>query len=209
MRDQLIRYVDLLFAGAADAYDMKQEILQNTLDRYDDLVEQGKTPEAAYRLAISGIGDINEILGAERQPSACALSTADDTPDKHGKPVWKKLLRAVGICLYIMCPIPLFVLTEIGMDTVGLCGTLTFIAFATALMIICAEKNSHATAPVTSGHGKKLRWAVRSIIWILGLCAYFALSFALKAWYITWVIFPLTAAVQGLVMACMDLKEAK
>ena len=64
MREQLIRYVELLFAGAENAGDIQQEILQNTLDRYDDLIAQGKTPEAAYRLAISGIGDINEILGS-------------------------------------------------------------------------------------------------------------------------------------------------
>ena len=63
MREQLIKYIDLLFAGAPEAEDIKQEILQNTLDRYDDLISQGKSPESAYSLAISGIGDINEILG--------------------------------------------------------------------------------------------------------------------------------------------------
>ena len=71
MREQLIQYVQLLFAGAADCDDTRQEILQNTLDRYDDLVAAGKTPEAAYRLAIMGIGDINEILG--RAPGAAPL----------------------------------------------------------------------------------------------------------------------------------------
>ena len=65
MREQLIQYVELLFAGAPEAYEIKQEILQNTLDRYDDLIDQGKSPEAAYRLAISGIGDINEILNMD------------------------------------------------------------------------------------------------------------------------------------------------
>ena len=43
MRDQLKQYVNLLFAGAADCEDIKQEILQNTLDRFDDLVAQGKS----------------------------------------------------------------------------------------------------------------------------------------------------------------------
>lgn len=65
MREQLVNYVELLFAGAPDSNEIKQEILQNTLDRFDDLISQGKSPEAAYRLAISGIGDINEILNAE------------------------------------------------------------------------------------------------------------------------------------------------
>ena len=62
MRDQLISYVDLLFAGAEQSGDIKDEILQNTLDRYDDLLSQGKSPQAAYSLAISGIGDISELL---------------------------------------------------------------------------------------------------------------------------------------------------
>lgn len=41
MKVQLKQYVDLLFAGTPDSNDMKQEILQNTLDRYDDLISQG------------------------------------------------------------------------------------------------------------------------------------------------------------------------
>lgn len=65
MREQLIQYVQLLFAGAADCDDTRQEILQNTLDRYDDLIAAGKTPEAAYRLAIMGIGDITTKFWAE------------------------------------------------------------------------------------------------------------------------------------------------
>ena len=30
MREQLVQYIDLLFAGTADSDEMKQEILQNT-----------------------------------------------------------------------------------------------------------------------------------------------------------------------------------
>ena len=63
MREQLIQYIHLLFAGTPNSEDIQQEILQNTLDRYDDLLSQGKAPEAAYRLAIAGIGDIQEIIG--------------------------------------------------------------------------------------------------------------------------------------------------
>lgn len=96
MREQLIQYVQLLFAGAADCDDTRQEILQNTLDRYDDLVAAGKTPEAAYRLAIMGIGDINEILG--RAPGATPLPAPAVKPEEQDTPV-KKLLRAIAIGL--------------------------------------------------------------------------------------------------------------
>ena len=58
MRDKLKTYIDYLFAGApqtAATAETKAEILQNTLDKYDDLIAEGKTPEAAYSLAVSGI----------------------------------------------------------------------------------------------------------------------------------------------------------
>ena len=42
----------------------------------------------------------------------------------------------------------------------------------------------------------------------IGLALYFIISFATMAWYITWVIFPIIGAVQGLVRAILDLKEA-
>ena len=65
MREKLKTYIDYLFAGApqtAATEETKAEILQNTLDKYDDLIAEGKTPEAAYSLAVSGIGDLRDFL---------------------------------------------------------------------------------------------------------------------------------------------------
>lgn len=200
MRKQLIQYVNLLFAGASDCDEVKQEILQNTLDRYDDLVDQGKSPEAAYRLAISGIGDINEILDSPVQPAAPQISEerARDYQLKH----------AVSIAMYILCPIPLFILSEFGYDTIGLCMTLLLVAVATALRLTMRREPKPAAAAASVTPQQKLRNGINGLIWALGLCLYLIVSFATDAWMITWVIFPLTGAVQGLVKAILDLKEA-
>lgn len=207
MREQLIQYVQLLFAGAADCDDTRQEILQNTLDRYDDLIAAGKTPEAAYRLAIMGIGDINEILG--RAPGAAPLLAPAVKPEEQDTPV-KKLLRAIAIGLYILCPIPLFVLSGMwNMGIPGLCGTLTLVAVATVLIILGAKKETE-NADVEPGTPQSaLAKSINGLIWAVGLAIYFIVSFLTGAWYITWVIFPITAAVQGLVKAILDLKEGK
>lgn len=205
MREQLIQYVQLLFAGAADCDDTRQEILQNTLDRYDDLVAAGKTPEAAYRLAIMGIGDINEILG--RAPGTAPLPAPAAKQEEHDTPA-KKLLRAIAIGLYILCPLPLFS----GGGTDGLCGTLIFIAIATALVILGAKKEGSESKSGTAENTTpetELKKSVSGLIWAVGLAIYFIVSFLTGAWYITWVIFPITAAVQGLVKAILDLKEGK
>lgn len=211
MRDQLIQYVTLLFAGAQDCADTKQEILQNTLDRYDDLVAQGKSPEAAYRLAISGIGDINEILGGTSEAVPVMQSPASEIAD-DGDSLFRKLLRAVAIGLYILCPIPLFVLSELGMDTIGLCGTIALVAVATVLLLLGRKKSSGSEKKeedddIRCSPRQELRKGVNSLIWAIGLAVYFIISFATMAWYVTWVIFPIIAAVQGLVRAILDLVE--
>lgn len=209
MREQLIQYVELLFAGAQNCEDIKQEILQNTLDRYDDLIAEGKVPEAAYRLAITGIGDINEILGTKTQnapvyhaPAAVKEKTDTDTP-------FKKLLRAIAVGLYILCPLPLFIGSEMGLEVMGLCGLLAIVAVATALIILGAkketpeEKQEEILTPEA-----ELRKSVNSMIGVIGLAVYFVISFMTGAWYITWLVFPITGAVKGLVRAILDLKEA-
>ena len=211
MREQLIQYVNLLFAGAQDCADTKQEILQNILDRYDDLIAQGKPPEAAYRLAISGIGDINEILGGKPEYTAVMQSP---TPEETGAgdSSFKKIIRAVAIGLYILCPIPLIILSEMGMDTIGLCGTISLVAIATILILLGRKKTAvierkEEDDSVQRSPRQELRKGVNSLIWAIGLAVYFIISFATMAWYVTWVIFPIIAAIQGLVRAILDLVE--
>ena len=268
MRDQLVQYVSLLFAGAENSEDTKQEILQNTLDRYDDLIAEGKTPEAAYRLAITGIGDVSEILG-RKDTVLPAVTVAPER--KETDTAMKKLLRAIAVGLYILCPLPLIVLGEMGMDTIGLCGTLCFVAAATVLIILGAKKSGHESRekadddepkselgksissliwaiglavylivsfltmawhvtwvifpilgavnalacamipdenPSAAQRSSRLRKGINGMIWAIGLALYFIISFATMAWYITWIIFPIIGAVQGLVRAILDLKEA-
>ncbi len=198
MKEQLIRYIDLLFAGAPQAADIKQEILQNTLERYDDLVAQGKSPQAAYQLAISGIGDISELLGCEPPvPSSQQTFSASRT--------WKKAMRAIAICLYILSPLPLFILQ----DEIGLCGLLGICAVATALIMIGSESKTPEPAEVKTSPRSQLRKAISAVVWAVGLCIYFLLSFISGAWYITWIIFLILGAVEGLIKACIDLKEAQ
>ena len=211
MREQLIQYVNLLFAGAQDCADTQQEILQNILDRYDDLIAQGKTPEAAYRLAISGIGDINEILGGKPEYTAVMQSPTPEETDT-GDSSFKKIIRAVAIGLYILCPIPLIILSEMGMDTIGLCGTISLVAIATILILLGRKKiavieRKEEDNSVQRSPRQELRKGVNSLIWAIGLAVYFIISFATMAWYVTWVIFPIIAAIQGLVRAILDLVE--
>lgn len=213
MREQLTQYVNLLFAGAHNADEIRAEILQNTLDRYDDLIEQGKSPEAAYRLAIGGIGDINEILGETHNIPTPRIPASDSMPlPETEDDVKRKKTRAVAIALYILCALPLIVLGDLGLDNLGLCFTLAIVAYATYLMIItgrkCKEDDEDKCKEKSENAEKHpLKESIGNIIWIVGLIAYLGLSFLSGAWYITWLIFPIMACARGLSDAIIDLVE--
>ena len=204
MREQLIQYVSLLFAGAENCEDTRQEILQNTLDRYDDLIAQGKSEEAAYRRAITGIGDINEILGRNDTVPAAVPEPKKNTDNDT---LMKKLLRAIAVGLYILCPLPLIVLCEMGMEIFGLCGLLCFVAVATMLMILGAKKQDSPEKEDADEPKSELGKSVSSLIWAIGLAVYLVLSFLTGAWHITWVIFPILGAVNALVCALIPAEN--
>lgn len=212
MRERLIQYVHLLFAGAPGSEEIRQEILQNTLDRYDDLVSQGKSPEAAYRLAISGIGDINEILGSE--PSRSHTAEVYSQPETETDFTENRRSRAVAIALYILSPIPLFLLSEFGLDTMGLCFTLLLVAAATYVLML-SKRGTHATVheaaygnPPEYSPRRSQKEAVGKVLGPICLFVYLLVSFLTHAWYITWLIFPIFGCIRGLINAILDLKEA-
>ena len=65
MEDKLRRYVDGLFEEATPSrktVELKEEMIQNLEDKYNDLLKDGKTPEAAFNIVIAGIGDVSALL---------------------------------------------------------------------------------------------------------------------------------------------------
>ncbi len=65
MNERLEKYFDSLFEGAPDTKEigeLKEEIFTNTLDRYNDLISQGKSEDASFTQAVARIGDIDELI---------------------------------------------------------------------------------------------------------------------------------------------------
>ena len=124
MREQLKAYIDKLFEGTLDsvkARDFHDELLQNTLDRFDDECQSGKSEQEAYRDAVRSLGDTKELL----------------------KPFYPKrentnTLRTVGIILYItsVVPVILFGVLQTVPSTLGPTLMFWMLAAATALMIL-------------------------------------------------------------------------
>lgn len=200
MRDQLIQYVELLFARARDCEDVKQEILQNTLDRYDDLIAEGKVPEAAFWLAITGIGDLNEIL--DTQPSPAAARPSQTTPPAEPEK-YRRLQRGIGIAMFILCPIPVLLCVVAGQVMLGISLMLAMIAVGTVLMVLSGK--GHDSAP--RRHATLFGSIAMSLLWPLTTIVYFLISFATGAWFLTWLVFPIAGAISAVIRAIEDWKE--
>lgn len=213
MREKLRTYIDYLFAGAPATpatAETKAEILQNTLDKYDDMLAQGKTPEAAYSLAVAGIGDISEFLSGGAHTDR---ATPAQGPVKESQRGLSAILMAVAVMLYITCIVPVILFDG---ENLAICAMFVMIAAATGLLIYRANlaPGHHGRAgeddrevQLTDSPQVKLRKSINGAISAVSLALYLIISFTTGAWYITWIIFPLSAAVESIVKACFELKE--
>ena len=91
--------------------------------------------------------------------------------------------------------------------------TLLLVAAATALLLMnrnpAADEEEHDRDEEPHSPRQKLNKSINSLTGIITLIIYLLISFVTGAWYITWLIFPIAGALNQLINACMDLKEAK
>lgn len=237
MEDKLRRYMDSLFEDAPNtkqAVELKEEILQNTLERYQDLLAEGKSQEAAFNIAVAGIGDVTELLQSLKNANTTAspneaASNNSGYYNGYGQRYSREeieksknrsaLLTSIAIMLYILCVVPCILLagTSYG-DTLAPCLMFLMIAVATGLLIYNGKTKIryHKTQDTMVEDFKEwqeaksertsLRKSLSSALWSLGVVVYLIVSFATGAWHITWVIFLILAAIDNIIKACFDLK---
>lgn len=117
MNDRLREYVDGLFNGVPmtkETIEFREEVLQNLNEKYADLISQGKSDEAAYNIAVAGVGDIQSILrdmGGEKAQAQNA-APAQEPPKSAREQEFAKdekterIMTAIGVALCILCPVP-------------------------------------------------------------------------------------------------------
>lgn len=115
--------------------ELKEEILQNLVDKYHDMIAEGRTPEAAYNIAVASIGDMDELLaGLHGAPSSESLPATKEVLDKGRRK--SAVLISVAVMMYIMSILPPILLSDTVFEN-KLAPALMFImiAVATALLI--------------------------------------------------------------------------
>ena len=216
MEAKLRAYVEALFEQAPKtrkAYELKEEMIQNLIEKFRDLCAEGKTEDVAYNIAISSIGDTSELIAGLSEPMAAL------TPEQQKKKSLYAGLTALAVVLYIISVIPLVALSMQGDAILGLAVMLGLVAVATGLIIfISMTKPKYHKAEDTMveefkewKHTKDERnealKSVNSAVWMLTVVAYLIVSLGTGAWHITWVIFLIGIAVQQVVRAIFQIKK--
>lgn len=136
MEPKLRDYIENLFSNAPrtkQAYELKEEIIRNTIERYHDLVADGKAEGEAYNLAIAGIGDINElleVLGTNPiEEGSCSDEQLVQIKNRS------TIFNTIAIALYILCVTPCIFFGMFGCAGFGAAVMFWMLSTATGLLI--------------------------------------------------------------------------
>lgn len=214
MEAKLRAYVESLFEQAPNtrkAYELKEEMIQNLVEKYHGLCDEGKSEEVAYNIAVSSIGDTSELI-AGLSGAQAAL-----TPEEEQRKRRYAALTALAIGLYIIAVIPIIALSPMGYAILGLALMLAFVAAATGILVyVTMTKPRYRRAEDTiveefkewksSKDSRNEVWkSISAALWMLVVIAYLLTSFLTGAWHITWIIFLIGTALEQIAKAVFQL----
>ncbi|HAN21732.1 MAG: hypothetical protein A2Y15_00485 [Clostridiales bacterium GWF2_36_10] len=213
MNEKLRAYIENLFQHAPKnkkTVELKEEMLQNLIDKYSDLITEGKSEDSAFNIAVASVGDINALIEElNKNNRVVALEAEEKQRQKSAK------LVAVSIALYILCVIPVIIIQ----NEFGVVLMFIFAALATGLLIyngmtkpkyyklddtLVEEFKEWKT---TNSKNNGLFKAVSSALWLFTVAIYMSISFITGAWYITWIIFLIAGAIESIIKAIFDIKK--
>lgn len=237
MHSKLRMYVESLFdkvQRTKEVVELREEILQNVIDKYEDLIREGLSEEEAYHTAISGIGDVDDLLlsmgvkvdiktqNTEQYSSDSGMfqkSSSNERPELEKEEKKSTYLLCGSIMLYILCVVPVIIGSQIGGEIVGVCFMFVMIALATGMVILYGKTRPRYQKADNSMVESFKEWknnneqdseiykSIRSAIWSVTTALYIIISFLTMAWHVTWVIFLIAGAVINVIKAYYDMKN--
>ena len=215
MDDKLRRYIDGLFKEypqTKSVVELKEEMLQNLREKHEDLLHEGKSEEAAFNIAVAGIGDINELVGNISHVNKVVVTEKDKQKSA--------MLTSIAVMLYILSIVPMMIFLGSSVNLFsGIIGFIVMITLATGTLIY-----NGMTKPKYYGiedtmvedfkewktkkeNRRMARLSVSVALWCIILASYFIISFSTFKWYITWVIFVIGIAIEALINIFLTMRK--
>ena len=220
MMEKLREHVEGLFTGAPKtkkAVELKEELLANLIDKYNDLVAQGNSEQEAFAKVKQSIGDIDELIRGLKETDVMDYGRMQQERKRTA------LVVSIAVGLYMLAFLFLIItVAALHKNPVTMFAmTVLISAFPTCLLIyhfMSRPKYQKTDDTIVeefkewkskSSHTRKVYQSVSSIFWTLTVAIYLLLSFMTGAWFITWIIFIIASAVDKIIKLAFQLKEAK
>ena len=221
MEEKIKRHMDELFEEAPKTkktMELKEEMTQNTIEKYHDLLGENYSEEDAYQNVIHSIGDVTELFEALEEQNFLILPEADRKK--------KAILTSVSVGLYVFAGVVFFcgsIIDELFFRKFG--GSLGLIlagliCIAPTCMLVYASNmypdyrkreeklvESYRQAKYTSRRDRTVRGSISIIIWSLAIALYFLISFETGAWHVTWVVFLIGCCAEGILQLLLSMKN--
>lgn len=149
-----------------------------------------------------------EMTQSQHEVAQNAYNMSEKELDENIKKKQRSaLLLAIAIVLYILCVVPVIIIE----NDVGTVLMFVMVAVATGIIVYRStlnQKNKDDEEKEKKGKNENPTLkAVKSCVWAVAVLVYFVISFWSSAWYITWLVFPITGAITDALEACFDLKD--
>jgi hypothetical protein len=225
MDERLKSHIEKLFENAPKtrkAFELKEELLVNSEERYQDLLADGVSPEDACKHVISSIGNVSALFQSLEDLSIESKKNYEDRSRKIA------IIKTAAVGLYILSIIIYFTFLMLGnyvfrysITVFGYIITLLVATIPTCMLVYVNNiypkyKKTEDTLvedfkewKSDSMKRKSVKNAVFWVIWTFVILIYFMVSFLTYAWYATWIIFLAGACIHAITELLFRLKELK
>lgn len=224
MKERIRKHIDGLFKDAPKtrkAMELKEEMIQNTLEKYQDLIGEGYQEEDAYQNVVNSIGDVTELFGELEEKNL--LNLPEDLRRRRA------MLKTIAVGLYIFAgamfitgmvvvDFYFYMMQEAGMlvfvATICLCIPPTcMLVYAANMYPAFSKKEENLVETYKEAvHARNKRKAVKVsvgvTIWIVTITIYFIISFATCKWDVTWITFLIGACAQAISELVFNLRRS-
>lgn len=232
MNDRLKNQLNELFEDAPKtrkALELKEELLSNAQERYEDLIRSGVTEEDATKNVIISIGNVTELFAGLEPLAAQEKGMTLENMKKVA------VYKTVAIGIYIFSAIVFLFFTMINSYQYTWYGggfSFNYLWFGFMIMLLidiiptCMLVYVYSLYPnyikredtvveefkewkVQKSKFRSIKQSVSLILWSFTLFLYFAVSFITMDWYITWILFLVAICVQFVILLLFQLRENK
>ncbi len=217
MNERIRKEVNTLFQNAPNtkrANDLKDEIISNAEDKYEDLIKQGTNEEEALQIVIKEIGNVDELIEELNKNNPIHTQYVEEARKKTG------LIVSICVGLYILSVIACVVLDELGLpDFITASSFLSIAGVSTCVLIyhfMTKPKYTKYDDTIVeefkewkgkNDKNKEIKKTIDSIIWTLTVIIYLVVSFTFGIWYISWIIFLIASLIENIIKLIFKLGE--